>query len=222
MLLYQSIATVAAVFSYDAPVVTHLAATSNSPPSGQACVSMEGHNFGMADTSPTVHNSSTPCVSVAWTSISSLVCSTPSLEGFVLQSKRSAWVRMRGFGRVINALFSIDALVVSAGPGSAALCDVPATGVATIPLAGSNFYATSTSRMALSIGSSSIAVAKWTSLTSILASVMPGLGIRHQPRIVAAPPVIFDAALTLTLGSSFSYDAPVVTNFAKEVHVFTF
>ena len=107
-------------------------------------------------------------------------------------------------------------------PTSHALIVLYVRGVATITLTGSNFYATSTSRMALSIGSSSIAVAKWTSLTSILASVMPGLGIRHQPRIVAAPPVIFDAALTLTLGSSFSYDAPVVTNFAKEVHVFTF
>ena len=111
VLLYQSIVTVAAVLSCDAPVVTHLAPTSNSPPSGQVCITMQGHNFGKADTSPTAHNSSTLCISMAWTSISLLVCSTPNLEGVVPQSKRSAWVRMLSFGGVIDALFNIDACI---------------------------------------------------------------------------------------------------------------
>ena len=92
---------------------------------------MQGHNFGVADTSPTVHIGSTPCVSVEWTSISSLSCSVGKGTGTALH----VVVDVASTYSTVAAVFSYDSPVVTHG----SLPNAATSGTTTMTISGVNF-----------------------------------------------------------------------------------
>ncbi len=74
--VYNAIGTIpAAIFSFDAPVIT--AAIMNSPTSGGASLTMSGTAFGLLDYSPTAGLDNYVCLSTSWTSTTQIRCMLP-------------------------------------------------------------------------------------------------------------------------------------------------
>ncbi len=201
-------ATLAAIFTYDAPNVTSLAPAGPYPTSLTTAngITLFGSNFGPNGTTVTVSLGTYPCTAPTLVSHSSLTCTHVPGSGASLPIAVTANLYA---GVSASTVFSHQAPnVTKINPAT----DLPAGGIL-VTIYGSNFGFTGDGMArAITLGPS-LACAPVSSLTdtSLVCKVPPGVGGSLAATVSVAGQL---SPSTGASGTLFSYAAPVISNFA--------
>ena len=206
--LASQVGTTLGSFTFDAPIVSAVN-PANAPPQAapsayaaspsHAVVSNGGLNFGLTyEGTPSSHIGASTCLTSSWTSISQVVCVTPTGHG----RYQSVAVILAEAG-TLHVVFTFDAPIVS----WAASKNFPRSGRSQLLIRGWNFGKGTTTPTA-ALGGSACVSSSWLSLSTVRCTVAPSDG--------SEPTVGVHAAVTLgqvvgTLAELLSYDSPVVT-----------
>jgi hypothetical protein len=191
------------IWSYDSPIIEGIE-QGNSATTGGQVLTVNGRNFGIADSNPSAFIGPTACISNAWTSDSSFTCITAQGTG---TSGVSALIA--GQSGSAENLFTYDGPVITHlttpnnGPTSG--------GFGPITLSGFNFGTSSTAPSTYIVGAgagasvSNCTSSTWVSATSIICAYGPATTGIEMP---------FHAGIDNVVGTGapvFSYDSPVLT-----------
>jgi len=194
------------LFTYDSPVLTS-SKPANGATSGDTRVTVNGFNFGSMDYSLTVAITGSDgfypenCKTVLWVSDNELQCVAAGGEGASL----SVYLTAAGTQfRAVN-VFSFDSPVVTFF-GAA---NGPTSTGASLTLQGFNFGKFNRSpNVLVGAAGTRCATTAWTSGTQLTCLTPTGFAERQNLRVVVRD-------LVYTVTSAYSYDAPVLTQFAQ-------
>jgi hypothetical protein len=186
--------TQAAVFTFDAPVVTN-ALTGNMVTSGSSSVTLQGTNFAMTDMTPTVFVGMTLCQTTAWISNSQVVCQTRQGGGRAL----TAIMTVSGVSGTGLMAFTYDAPVVT----QLSTENTAASGGVSITVSGFNFGQGAIDPSVL-IGNTACTQSQWISGSSVTCLAAAGQGFEM------AVGLNLDKVVG-TLAGAFTFDAPILS-----------
>jgi len=201
------VGTLQAYLTFDAPVITVLAA-SNAPTVvydnnvWTSAVTVAGANFGVSNLGPSARIASTACDTTAWITNSYILCLTPKGVGSSLTTAVTV-AGLVGTGRMAGSFtyFSYNSPVIcGVAPGNAV-----ATGGSSITLAGLQFGPFDATATAL-LERTSCATISWVSNSRITCGSSLGGGTGRDRHVVTTV-----AGLVGTATRVFTYDAPVVS-----------
>mgnify|MGYP002831402822 CR=1 FL=1 len=144
-------------FSFDAPAVSFVG--SNAAVSGRGSVTVSGLSFGLAEHTATAAVGSEPCVTVSWSSLTSLACLGLPMRSAGGQLMSTLEVTVSGFVGTGLELFSFDAPAASD-----ALRNAPLTGDGSVTVAGLSFGVREYTATA-ALGSAACTTSSWSSGT---------------------------------------------------------
>jgi hypothetical protein len=197
----MAVGTLGSCFSYNAPVISVVAAP-NAPASSGASVSVLGTNFGLSDQTQSVVLGSTLCATSVWTSNTQVICHTAHATGrdlsVLLYTSSVAGTRYIGF--------SFDAAVVS----SVNRANTPATGGTSVTVTGLNFGVPDVTPTLL-LGDFACDTSSWTSVSSVSCLAGNGGGGPLAAVMVTSYDLRQVDAQMGTQALSFTYDAPLIT-----------
>jgi hypothetical protein len=182
------------MFTYDAPILSH-SLTLNGPTSGGVEVTMQGLNFGMSNTTPSIRVSHTGCASTLWLSDTAAVCTSAGGHGHDHHKS----VTISGQAGTIAGQFTFDGVLIS----DIQTANAPHTGKAMLTVHGLNFAATDLSPTATMMHHICF-TSSWTSSTAIQCSTRSGYGDSKN----------FGLTMSTVVGTiltSFTFDSPAVT-----------
>lgn len=186
--------TVFDIFTYDAPVATHLYPTNVATSVGSS-VTVTGLNFGYADLTPTIRLGDNVCGTMTWASATSLSCEPATGYGASL----ALGVTITSIIGSLTTVFSFDAPVISVlepfnGPPSAGTV---------LTVEGTNFANEDPTPSVLN-GMTACATTSWTSATTTTCATSYGAGLLKKTILTISSSIG-------TVLMSFSYDAPVIS-----------
>jgi hypothetical protein len=185
-------------FSFDSPVLSFRAPINSPAAPVSQSVTVLGFNFGSSDaTSTGAVAGSSVCVTTAWTTDSSVLCSVPA--GSILQAL--ALTVSKAVGTLTNA-FTFDAPVLTRVDRSNAAL----TGSIIVTVSGTNFASLDPS-LTVSIGNTACSQSLWVSATSLTCGVASSGGSGKALSVTAK----LSSTLIGTGIRLFTYDSPVVT-----------
>jgi hypothetical protein len=195
--------------TYDSPSVTSL--SRDQVPPGGGDVQVWGLNFGVEDSSPTVwfqnpNQISAACDSSSWVSVSAVTCYVPRLSSDDLQCSTcksfSPIVTVGAIVGTAGVYFTYDLSFKSDTGGNS-----PASGGALIRVHGADFDVADRSPSVV-VGMTVCLSTSWTSWTTLGCFASSGVGVSLSAKSYYQLSV---TSMIGTLGSMFSYDAPVIT-----------
>jgi hypothetical protein len=187
------VGTGASIFSFDAPVTSHVAL--NTPHCGVASVTVTGLNFGYVMHSATVHLAEIACSTAAWSSRTSVTCTVGDMHS----TSRTVEVTVASVVATVTNVFTFDAPVLSQWVQNA-----PFSGAADLTVHGFNFglaYLTPS----LAIASAPCGTTSWQSSTAVHCFNLPSM---------AQYPGYSEMTLASVIGTGdrlFSFDVPVTS-----------
>eukprot|EP00960_Hanusia_phi_P068982 766978-Hanusia_phi.AAC.4 len=185
------------LFSYYAPIITD-ASPRNAPAATSKTVTILGSHFGIYDSTGKARIDVSFCLSTSWISDSSLRCKSPLNVG----QDKSVYLSIQGQYNVANTYFTYDLqYLTSLNPARA---PTTASTAGSITLQGVNFGPTDSSA-SIRFGNTKAVQQRWTSDSQVLAVPPDGQGKDLSVSINIA-------SRTMTLATSFSYDAPAITS----------
>jgi hypothetical protein len=196
--LASQTATLEASFTYDTPVITHVARF-NAPTSGLASITLTGFNFVTAfDPTPSARFGPTGCGTMSWSTDTAVSCLSPVGSG-MSQLVSVSLVNTVG---TISSIFTYDAPLVTLVTAA----NAPLSGGAAATILGSNFaFAAGTSAgLNVLIGGRQCSESVQLSDTSI----------RCKPSMGSDKALDLHLTVSGIMGTSmsvFTYDAPAVT-----------
>lgn len=199
------------VFEFDAPLVTGIV-PSHGPCAGGFTVTVEGKNFGAADSHPKISLGGVHCTESQWISDTKVTCVVPKGSG----ESKQVLVDILGQSSQPDAKsnFAYD------GPKITLLSppNGPTIGGTAVTIEGVNFGSKEAGKdMSVRVGNVPCSSSAWESETSVSCIIPPGVGAANEVQIVlnglSTPgcPKIEDGEEGAGLCASlYRYDAPVI------------
>jgi hypothetical protein len=192
MTLSSHVGTMAAVFSFDAPILSFSLQT-NTPHTGAGIMTLSGMNYGGVDPTPTIDVHGDICISTSWSTSTVMKCITPPQS----RMRRTVGVTIATFQGTTLKLFSYDGSVITlSNPINAA-----GTAGTSITLLGINFADIDPTPSAL-LRSAYCQTISWSTSTSIRCSPTNG---------PSGASMVTVAAQVGTTYVIFTFDSPVLS-----------
>lgn len=197
------VGTDAAMFTYDAPLVTQTEAK-NAPAIGGATITVYGTNLGNNEGLLEVSIGATPCATAIWSAQSAIKCTSPAGTGLT----KAATVTVGGLKGDLQSKFTFDGPIItftrmSSSAASFVYTNGPTAQTYTMTMSGTNFGAAANAQSAM-FGSKACDTTQWISDTALHCGLQGGSGLGKLA-------VIVDSVVGTTVGG-FTFDGPVITN----------